>query len=60
MSEQAQKPVTLLPVSAFLLELHSERMIDAMHALNEAGFVVMHVKGTTNRFRIDDAKENTP
>lgn len=53
------KVVTLLPVPPFLLELHSERMVDALHALNDAGFVVRHVKGTDNRYRIDDAQEMT-
>lgn len=50
-------PVVLLPVPLFLLELHSERMVDALLALNEAGFKVAHVAGTTNRFRIDDLED---
>lgn len=50
-------PVVLLPVPLFLLELHSERMIDALMALEEAGFKVSHVINTSNRYRIDDAKE---
>lgn len=53
----ANKVVTLLPVAPFLLELHSERMVDAMNALEERGFRVTSVAGFTNRFRIDDAKE---
>lgn len=52
-----RKPVTLLPVPLFLLELHSERMVDAMLALSEAGFKVTYTKGTANRYRIDDAQE---
>lgn len=47
--------VTTLP-SPFLLELHSERMHDAMLALEERGFAVTHVMGTTNRFKIVDAE----
>jgi hypothetical protein len=61
MSTADRKPVTLLPVSAFLLELHSERMIDVMHALKDAGFTVTAVRGRDNRYqitdRVDDAKE---
>jgi len=49
-------PVTTLP-TPFLLELHSERMHDALLALTERGFDVKHVIGTTNRFRIEDAEE---
>lgn len=49
--------VTLLPVAPFLLELHSERMVDALLALNQAGFSVTHVKNTQNRFRIEDEQE---
>lgn len=56
MSDPA-KVVTLLPVAPFLLELHSERMVDALLALNEAGFIVTHVKNTQNRFRIEDEQE---
>lgn len=39
---------------AFVLELHSERMIDALYALNEAGFRVTYIKGSVNRYRIED------
>lgn len=58
----APKPsnvVTLLPVPPFLLELHSERMVDALHALHDAGFTVNQVKGQDNRYRIADAKGNS-
>lgn len=48
--------VTTMP-APFLLELHSERMADALIALAESGFDVKHVMGTTNRFRIEDAQE---
>ena len=57
--DSQRKPVTLLPVSAFLLELHSERMIDVMHALKDAGFRVTAVRGTDNRYRIDDMQEQS-
>jgi hypothetical protein len=59
MSKQNAIVVTPLPVSNFLLELHSERMIDVMNALSEAGFKIVHVSGTTNRFRVEDAEEQT-
>lgn len=49
--------VVQLPATPFLLELHSERMIDAMHALRDAGFRVEHVINTNNRFRVEDAQE---
>ena len=52
--------VVLLPVPIFLLELHSERMVDAMMALNQSGFRITHVRGTENRFRIDDEQELKP
>lgn len=52
--------IVLLPVPIFLLELHSERMVDAMMALNQAGFRITHVRGTENRFRIDDEQELKP
>lgn len=58
MSGAERKTVVLLPVPLFLLELHSERMIDALHALSDAGFTVKHIANTANRFRIDDAEEN--
>lgn len=58
MSEAKQAEIVLLPVPIFLLELHSERMVDALLALSSAGFVVKHVKNTENRFRIED-EENT-
>lgn len=59
MSQQANKVVTLLPVPLFLLELHSERMIDAINALQAAGFEVNRVRCFENRYRIDDAKEQS-
>lgn len=51
------EPIVLLPVAPFLLELHSERMVDALLALNQAGFRVTHVKNTTNRFRIEEEEQ---
>jgi hypothetical protein len=59
MSEQTASVVTRLPVPRFLMELHSERMIDAINALQGAGFVVKLVKCFENRYRIDDAQEQT-
>ena len=46
--------VTLLPVPIFVLELHSDRMVDALLALQEAGFKVTYIKDSVNRYRIDD------
>jgi hypothetical protein len=46
--------IVLLPVAPFLLEFHSERMVDLMLAVREAGFRVEHVANTKNRFRIED------
>lgn len=56
---QPAKVVTLLPVAPFVLELHSERMVDALLALTDAGFKVTYVKGSLHRYRIDDTTENT-
>lgn len=47
-----------LPAPPLLLEFRSERMIDAMHALRDAGFTVEHVMSTNNRFRVEDAREH--
>lgn len=46
--------VVTLPVAPFLLELRSERMIDLMIALQDAGFKVTYVRGSLNRYRVDD------
>jgi hypothetical protein len=42
--------VVQLPVAPFLLELHSERLIDLMLALQDAGFKVTYVRGSINRY----------
>ena len=62
MSAQKKADIALLPVPIFLLEMHSERMIDLFHALNAAGFTVnqVNIKGFDNRFRIDDEQELKP
>lgn len=52
----AQNVVTLLHVAPFLLELHSERMVDVMHALHDAGFKVTCVAGSMNRYRVEDTQ----
>jgi predicted RNA binding protein YcfA (HicA-like mRNA interferase family) len=49
-----QSKVVTLPAAPFLLELHSERMIDLMMALQDAGFKVTHISGSLNRYRVDD------
>lgn len=46
--------VVTLPVAPFLLELHSERMIDLMIALQDAGFKVTYMRGSLNRYRVED------
>lgn len=48
------KIVTLIPVAPFLFEMQSERMIDALVALQQAGFKVTYIKNSMNRYRIDD------
>lgn len=45
-----------VPRPQFVLELHSERMVDALYALNCAGFRVTYMRGSHNRFRIDDER----
>lgn len=54
MSEPAK--IVLLPVPLLLLELHSERCVDAMKALEERGFKVTSIINT-NRYRIEDEEE---
>lgn len=56
MSETA-KVVTLVPRAPFVLEMQSERMVDAIIALTEAGFTVTHMMDTVNRFKIEDEQE---
>lgn len=46
--------VVTLPAVPFLLELHSERMIDLMLALQDAGFKVTYMRRSLNRYRVDD------
>jgi predicted RNA binding protein YcfA (HicA-like mRNA interferase family) len=57
MSEQKPKIVTLLPVAPFLLEVHTERLIDLMLALQDSGFKVTYVRGSFSRYRIDDKEQ---
>lgn len=38
----------------FVLEMRSERMIDCLVALQEAGFAVTYIKDSMNRYRITD------
>lgn len=63
MSARKPEPVTLLPVAPLLLEVHSERLPDALRALREAGFLLSNVPGHVHRFRIhdriEDAKEKS-
>lgn len=56
MKRERDTIVTPLPVAPFLMELHSERMVDALYALNCAGFRVTYMRGSHNRFRIDDER----
>lgn len=51
---KAQNVVTVIQVAPFLLELHSERMVDVMHALHDAGFKVTYMRGSLNRYRVED------
>jgi hypothetical protein len=50
--------VVLLARPAFVLELQSERMVDALKALEEAGFKVTYIKDSVNRYRIDDQEKS--
>lgn len=59
MSQKKEAEAILLPVPVFLLEMNSERLVDAMHALHDAGFKVTRVMGREDRYRIDDTKEMT-
>ena len=54
----ATRKVTYLPVPAFLLELDSERMVDALNALYDAGFSVKYVRGSLNRYRVEDNRDS--
>lgn len=45
-----------VPRPQLVLELHSERMVDALYALNCAGFRVTYMHGSHNRLRIDDER----
>lgn len=55
---KAQK-VVKLPVAPFLLELHSERLIDLMLALQDAGFKVTYKRGSLNRYRVEDREDES-
>ena len=46
--------VVALPAVPFLIEFRSERLIDLMQALDEAGFKLTNVSGSVHRYRIDD------
>lgn len=43
-----------LPAAPFLLEIHTEKLVDLMLALQDAGFKVTYVRGSMNRYRVDD------
>lgn len=51
----AVRSIAALGPPPFLLELRSERMIDALLALSEAGFSVSMLRGAANRYVIEDA-----
>jgi len=55
---KAQNVVTLLPVAPFLLEIHTEKLVDLMLALQDAGFKVTYVRGSMNRYRVDDRDDD--
>jgi hypothetical protein len=58
MSANETNVVVLRPPASFLLELHSERMVDALLALQEAGFSVTYIRGSMNRYRIEDREKS--
>lgn len=41
----------------FVLELHSERFIDCMVALQQAGYKITYIKDSVNRYKIEDEQE---
>lgn len=49
--------VVKLPVAPFLIEFRSERLIDLMHAMHEAGFKFTSVAGSQIRYLIEDSDE---
>lgn len=54
----ADSKVILFPSPApFVLELHSERFVDAMVALQQAGYKISYIKDSVNRYRIEDEEE---
>lgn len=52
-----RKVVQLNARPAFVLEMQSERLIDCMVALQEAGFKITYIKDSMNRYRIDDERK---
>jgi hypothetical protein len=58
MRDPSRKVVPLQQVPGFLFEMHSERMVDALLALEAAGFEVTSVINT-NRYRIEDSQEKS-
>lgn len=49
--------VVQLPPVPLLIEIRSERFVDVLLALQDAGFKVTYIRGSLNRYRVDDRDE---
>jgi hypothetical protein len=58
MRKPSDNVVPLFRVEPFLLELRSERMVDAINALRDSGFEITSMAGFNNRYRVEDSKES--
>jgi hypothetical protein len=52
--KSTQSNVVTLPVAPFLIEFRSERLIDLMQSLDDAGFKLTSIAGSQIRYVIDD------
>lgn len=53
-----QSNIVQFPVAPFVLEIRTERFVDVMLALQDAGFKVTYVRGSLNRYRVDDQDDD--
>jgi hypothetical protein len=54
MNAEEKSTVVEITPAPLLLEVHTERLLHLMGALIGEGFVIKHVRGRVNRFRIED------
>lgn len=52
-----RKVVPFTGAPPFVFEMRSERMMDALLALQEAGFDVIYMMGSGNRYKITDTQK---